>query len=521
MNKYLFLTFLLLVSSCQKKTSVDVTNSTFDGIISPEKFSAKGDGKTDDIAAFRQSVAYLTDKGGGTLKLAKGKTYRISQTLEISSSNLTFDLNGSTINGSNLTSAPVLKFIGRDKENTINTLNSKQQTLSGLRNIKPGDYIKISNEEQLQKARKYYKKCEFVKVESVRGDKINIEQSILDYNQNIKAESYDFVTNITLINGKILCNKSAKSEGVFFEKSKDCLVKNITIMDASIAGLQFSNSVNALVDDVKVISKSSPNFGLNYGVLFSRSQSCTIKNSYCEVLRTGIDQSLSHYITIENNRTKNCGISPHAGTNITIKNNIIEGGNIYMRSYQSKIIGNQISVKGCETGGIALAELNGKSDIVINDNTIIFEENISCDNKKADFVGVGIYSGEVNLTDIIVQNNKIINARKGIYIFRADNNAGNKNLTITDNEIINCQSAGIMTHRYANQLISGNTISGDGKNTIGIHLWESGGKFDGVTIKENIISNVKVGLIATKNYRNKVIKNNIIKKAIKRENVQN
>lgn len=51
--------------------------------VSPESFGAKGDGKSDDTAAFKQAMAKL--KAGGTLNLESGKTYLVDAPFRVGS----------------------------------------------------------------------------------------------------------------------------------------------------------------------------------------------------------------------------------------------------------------------------------------------------------------------------------------------------------------------------------------------------------------------------------------------------
>lgn len=60
-------------------------------VVTPEAFGARGDGLSDDAAAFNLALRALRDKGGGCLRLRAGHTYRIRSTVGASSRSELFD----------------------------------------------------------------------------------------------------------------------------------------------------------------------------------------------------------------------------------------------------------------------------------------------------------------------------------------------------------------------------------------------------------------------------------------------
>lgn len=94
-------------------------------VIQPEDFGARGDGKTDDIQAFRQAIAQVDPQQGGVLWLRPGAIYQISQSIELKSLGRLFCIMG---NGSTLaTRYPItlLKRLPEDAKEANNLANSR------------------------------------------------------------------------------------------------------------------------------------------------------------------------------------------------------------------------------------------------------------------------------------------------------------------------------------------------------------------------------------------------------------
>lgn len=67
-------------------------------VLSPEQFGARGDGVSDDAAAFRAALAVLGQAGGGTLAGRPGATYRINSAITLANlSNINLAGNGARI----------------------------------------------------------------------------------------------------------------------------------------------------------------------------------------------------------------------------------------------------------------------------------------------------------------------------------------------------------------------------------------------------------------------------------------
>lgn len=72
-----------LTTSMFLLAALAVTGAAQGPEVSPETFGAKGDGRSDDTAAFKQAVAKM--KSGGTLNLAGGKTYMVDGPIRLGS----------------------------------------------------------------------------------------------------------------------------------------------------------------------------------------------------------------------------------------------------------------------------------------------------------------------------------------------------------------------------------------------------------------------------------------------------
>lgn len=501
----------LLSCRTRKKEMQDIRVKNDIKLIHVNDFGALGDGKRDDSKAIQDAINFAcASKSETHVLFDESKTYLITKAIRVSCSYIKIDLNNATIDASNLKIldkneySPAFVCFGnvsygqRMDFSEISYIVQKRNK-SEDKNLRE-KYVRISNDELSQKERSYYKKSEFISINDVARDK-NKTKSILTYTKPVLMEEINFVESIKIVNGSIKCSKIDYTIGIQFNMARNCEVNNVQISNTSVSGISFDRSILCNVDSCVVLSPKADMIGLDYGIVFTESQFCKAGHNYLETSKTGIDLTNSHFILIESNKTKNCGISPHAGTNITVQKNILQNGSIYFRSFRSKIIENEITISNSGLGGIVLAELYGKDSIRIIANKIKFENINSFHGERGDSFGTGIHSGEVNLKKIAISDNHISGAINGIAVYRADNEKGNKDLTIVNNSIDNCFNIGINASRYSNVKITGNTINGVGSKTIGISMWESGGIFENIEITNNQIRNVDIGIRVTKGYK--------------------
>lgn len=516
-NTYLVCGILLflMVVSCQthKKTEVQtLANNKLVVSIDITKFGALGNGKNDDTKAIQDAIDYACNLGcEAHLLFEDGKTYKITKAINIRCSYLKIDLNKSTIDATKIEIADKNEYslvficngiVKYSKLLDYTDIGSNVRQRSKLIEKEvPELFVRISNNEISQRERSYYKKSEFIDIKETLKNKNNRPNSILSYTQPVLVEEIDFVKNVEILNGFINCSKLNYTIGIQFKMARNCLVKNVDINNTSVSGVAFDRSIFCHVDSCIVLSPTPDVIGLDYGILFTESQYCKATNNYLETSKTGVDLTNSHFILIEYNKTKNCGISPHAGTNITVRKNTLINGSMYFRSHKSRIIENQITISNSGLGGIVLSELYSKDSIEIKYNVIKFEDINFFKGDKGESFGHGIFSGEINLKNVTISNNHIIDANIGIAVFRANNENGNENLTILNNKIENCRDIGINASRYSNVNISNNVITCSGAKSMGISMWESGGVFENIEILNNQISNVDIGIRVTKGYK--------------------
>lgn len=516
--KYLKITFILMVFIVfigYKSSNEANTNDATMPIVNVKKSK----NTKDDTKFIQEAVDKIQRLGGGTLVFDQ-RTYIVYHPIKINCSNITIDFNGATIDGTKIRKGEdyynkVFHFYGNSETDLAYNEDIKEgSTLLDLKKrkiLQEEEYVRVHSDELLQDARKYYYKSEFLKVKKLDKAKVSIDSTILSYNKskNLRIETIKFSKNINIKNGTIQVYEKEKSMGLLFDYTNGVVVANMTIHDASYAGMNFYRSINCTADSNHLYAKNLSPFGLDYGILFTESQYCIAKRNIVKVKRTGIDLSKSHHIQILNNTTIGCGISPHSGTNITIKGNIIDSGYIYLRCFNTKIIDNIIYPKNRLWTAITLAELKGKRNITIKNNVIIFPKEKQKGLKYSPKSGIGIYSEERNLKQIHIEGNRIINPIKGIVFHRGNNKTGNSDIKIINNEIIDFEKVGICTNRYSNQKIEGNRLIGKGEG-IGVEIWASGGTFDNIQLLKNTIHKAKVGIYLTKHYKGVVYKDNLL-----------
>lgn len=518
---------VLFIFSCKTKNKIQTDQISIVSKYQQVKVSdygALGDGVKDDTKALQRAIDFACKFDDSVeIIFETNRHYKITSSLFISCDNITINLNKSIVNAINFNVLnandynPVFLFSG-DVQNTKRMkLSDFHRNLEkrnrGIEENRKPLYVRISNDELNQQERKYYKKSEFLELNDTLKSKDKSIKTILSYTSPIEVEEIDFIENINITNGIIECSKKKYSIGIQFKFARNCLVNNIEVRNTSVSGIALDRSIFCKVDSCRVISTTKDLIGLDYGVLFTESQYCNASYNYLETSKTGVDLTNSHFILIEHNETKNCGISPHAGTNITVKQNILRNGSMYFRSYRSKILENEISITNSGLGGIVLAELTNKDSIEISGNRIEFINLESFSGEKGESFGTGIFSGEVNLKHIKVLDNLVLGAKVGVAIFRANNENGNENLEIAFNTIKNCKEIGINASRYSKVKITNNTVLGIGSKTIGVFMWESGGFFKNIDISNNKIDNIDTGIRVSKGYELKNVDTNIITNA--------
>ncbi len=168
--------------------------------------------------------------------------------------------------------------------------------------LKAGDWVKLASDDVLPydhlDGGQPTRLGQAMKVLGVNGRTVTLEGRPLDaglYRTNVRAGEIESGT-LTLVNGTVQGNRSQlswKDPLVTIRNSIDAHVENLTVRDGNSMGINFGNSVNALVLDSAAINlrDDTANGYLGYGVHSGMSVGTTVIGLYTERVRHATDDN--------------------------------------------------------------------------------------------------------------------------------------------------------------------------------------------------------------------------------------
>lgn len=435
----------------------------------PVWFGAKGDGITDDAAAFRAAIV------AANIVNVPVATYKCNSRLEITKSNFSLKSDGATLDfsgiseidgayyrclkiyGTGQTDFSVLASNATAGDYTV-TVASGEGTKFGA-----GDYVQLTAEDLYNYAAASVKRGEIKQVQSVAGDVVTLREAVY--------ESYTTANTATL--RKISMIENISISGVKFIGTNTEGHKDIGVETRWVNGLRVENCRFWDIDLYELALFDTINFNIQSnhfnGVRYTGTGSCfygVILFNCCQwgEVSGNIGQELRHLVT-----TSSSALYYGQPYFVTVTKNIINNamaGDAYASwAYENHGFGRWISWIGniadsCYTG------INiEKGDQIISSN--IF--------RNCRLMGINFDTDATELINIIVANNHISKTT-------TDSTTG----TLRG---ISFASSAAQTRK--NIIISGNIIEGfgiAGRSDMGIRVYPGNGSASGFVIANNIIS---------------------------------
>ncbi|WP_298951270.1 calcium-binding protein [uncultured Methylobacterium sp.] len=257
-------------------------------------------------ADITKALAQLKD--GGTLVLPKNEVIQISSGLKIDVSNrdITFDLNGSTLQqagntmvifayGSHVPQESV-KLSTTTGGDTVITYSKAQ---AGL---KVGDWVKVFSDDKLPNGYltgdEPTRLGQALQVKAIDGGTVTLGGTLVyqdKYLTNVRASEY-LSGDLKIMNGTVQGDQSKagwKTDLVQVRTAVDPVVERLTVQNGNSMGINVVDSVNAMVKDavVRNLLDNTANGNFGYGVHSSTSTGTTVVGLYADKVRHATDNN--------------------------------------------------------------------------------------------------------------------------------------------------------------------------------------------------------------------------------------
>lgn len=325
-------------------------------------FGAVGDGSTDDTSAIQ--AALTAGAGGIVLFPATGSGYVVNSTLTIPmNTSIEFE-DGALIDASNASVFPVMRAVGTGYSaslggglNVAAAKGTQTITTTSASGLNAGDIIIIHDpaDGSWNPARVYYRKGEFLRVNSVSGNDINIASALIDSYPDT-AEVYRFdATTMSMRNVRIKGNTSlvTNEEAIEIRYGHRILVENMELFELPASGLYLNDVYNFTVNQV-VVSKTTPDTGSteSNGIVVTGQNgsitNCNINSTRRGLSITGGGKAITRFVVASDCYTDGqeqwvdlahggiefCGVeNSHIANGVAIsgQNNFVRGCSIYAR----------------------------------------------------------------------------------------------------------------------------------------------------------------------------------------------
>jgi polygalacturonase len=508
-----------------------------DLVINVKDYGAKGDyylpngtvnpNPTDDTAFIQNAINYLVSVGGGTLFFPFGR-YKCNSVLgNFTGSNITIELNGSTLDFTSLSlvsSATLLQFSGSYSSGILLTSDATKGSKivqANTTGLVASDMVRIYSNKIWDPTRTSTKIGEIGFIRSVDSStQLTLTIPLADsYSlaDSAKIEKLTPVKNINIQNGTILGpSGNDQLQGIIIQLGVNCLVRNIKSYDIDLKHITFLDCVKSNIEDCFIYESYHTNQA--YGVSFQdASQDCICSNNHFTDVRhsmtTNNAVSTSYGITrrikFTNNTvsssTPNIGdgaggdaIDTHAGAeDIFIVGNTVNGSSghgINMECRSGVALNNKIN--NTDNHGINIAPYCSLYDSAFLVENNYFGARIG-DTAGTDY-GINVSLVAANGNNYIISGNRVnalnqgirvmgTSSYKGKHFIVANNTVTNNNATdagiqveYCDNIVINSnnsksQDVGYLVRNSNNAVINGNQaeLTGSGSNGWGIRVENS------------------------------------------------
>lgn len=522
-------------------------------------YGVKGDGITDDTKRIQSALS-----GGGYFYFPDGD-YVITDTIHINNS-VDIEFSDNAVIHYNKDSQSAFYFSGDFLPPVALVANADKGSMTirvdNVDGISPGDWLYITSDEIVSRRARYYDtKREYVQVESVAGNTINLRKPLIFSHTVANSATFEkcnFLTDVKISGGTLICKSGPRpnmpnadrTHGFNFVKCKDFHITGTTVKGFDYACICTYNCVGGLIENNHVEINYSD--GLQYGIVTHSDYLTNVTNNTADCARSAIDLSrVSIECVVSNNLIYRGRIGCHTVVNCSFLGNKLSNGFIINRGIDNTISNNTVicyyhdSLRTEEAGLDGSAHVSNnyfigmfsddipKYGTVFTGNTIraydhkgyflrvrythgseglkIIDNDFEYIGSNQPSVGIDFYSLAEVVRDVIIKGNRITNTNVGIDFSAKTSNVLSTNVIVSDN-IIRATEKGIVFRLINNVTIIGNIIEGITMLDKGIEKrYTDWLDRNGLVIAMNIIKNANIGIDSTEGpgkYKDSVVANN-------------
>jgi hypothetical protein len=300
------------------QTQIDDLNKRLSSVIPVEQYGAIGDGITDDTVALQNAINAIQGTSN-TLKLTEGKTYKITNTLQVTAS---LSIVGSKQNRPKIYSDSQ-NFDGINIQGILKgsttlfasaTVNTKYIAVMDASNISDSSLIElISSVSWYHDPRSDStdaRKAELHRVDEIVGNKVYLTDPLFDgYDISSETVTVNIYTPICLAMSDIdvqltkypSVTDSIRQTGIILNHTIDAILDNVNVIDAQDCGISCQHSYRPHITGGR--TEGSNNYYSGYGVQIVGCTHAKVKGRHTVNSRRGVDvsgmQIPSHMTVVE------------------------------------------------------------------------------------------------------------------------------------------------------------------------------------------------------------------------------
>ena len=431
----------------QKQINVAQKNKNIEWV-SVKDFGAKGNGVTDDTAAFEKAFDALVD--GGTLLVPKG-TYKITRQITktfTNSATVTIigygaKIDGTSAKGSTAGDTTLITLGGQRLTSSLlsadATKTGTQFTTASSINAVKDDIVLITSTDLWNPTRAYYVKGELAEVLSVSANTYSVGNGLYD-NYTASTTTVHRLSMPTINVFGLEIEMDANQIALNLKYCRNPKVMDCKVHGARYTGVSLYYGYGGVVTENTIYDTWYSGTGTSYNIGISSSQGVKVFGNTLTQARhniaTGGNEPSRHHVYTDNYcrmhsaQSDSISIDAHGNCEfITISDNNCEG--VSIASINTKIIGNTITANKGANAVNVFQEIN--SDFyIIADNTIVATVD-GCDG-----VWISPSVSNLNIDTLQISNNNILSSDRGILIQARSSSvtgASINNLLISNNDI--------------------------------------------------------------------------------------
>lgn len=374
----------------------EVFKRIFQYAVKPEWYGAKGDGTTDNTAAYALMAAELP--AGSVIQWTQGKTYKGSF---ISLKPFNLDLNGATLFSANSTDETIRMGNGASSPVAITstslTYGARAFVYADASTLSPGDLILLQDQATRPSDGQANVNVELLKIKSIAGTTVLVDDMI----RSTLGIGSITLSKVVKIGGFFIKNGYIKdcAKGILLNGCEDVTIENIRTERLSLGTIRSIRCNDIRVFNCSTVDATASGAGEGYGVSFEFCRNLVVRDIYARNMRHGIDFSTCYTAIIDN-----INVEGNLSSCVVLAHNTFGGNfNVSRIKCNSFRLAVQWAAQGVTDFGAFIAR-----DIIIRD----VEHFMNLGTTTGELASVGINTSYSNL---IIENIKFINQNTSFY----------------------------------------------------------------------------------------------------------